>query len=39
MERHDLLLAFLAFGAAVLTLLAWLWSSVMATQSPDRRRD
>lgn len=31
MERPDLLIAFLAFGAAVCTLMAWLWSS-MASQ-------
>jgi len=35
MERTDLLIAFLAFGAAVSTLMAWLWSSSMA-QSPQR---
>jgi hypothetical protein len=28
MERSDLLIAFLAFGAAVSTLVAWLWSSL-----------
>jgi hypothetical protein len=28
MERTDLLLAFLAFGAAVCVLLAWLWASI-----------
>lgn len=28
MERPDLLLGFLAFGAAVMTLWAWLWSSL-----------
>jgi len=32
MERLDLLIAFLAFGAAVLTLLAWLWASFTAAQ-------
>jgi hypothetical protein len=34
MERTDLLIAFLAFGAAVLTLLSWLWASFTA---PDQR--
>jgi hypothetical protein len=28
MERTDLLIGFLAFGAAVMTLGAWLWSSL-----------
>jgi len=28
MQRTDLLIAFLAFGAAVSTLMAWLWSSM-----------
>ena len=28
MERTDLLIAFLAFGAAVMSLGAWLWSSL-----------
>jgi hypothetical protein len=28
MERSDLLIAFLAFGAAVMSLGAWLWSSL-----------
>jgi hypothetical protein len=28
MERSDLLIAFLAFGASVCTLAAWLWSSI-----------
>ncbi len=28
MERTDLLIAFLAFGAAVCTLTAWLWASM-----------
>jgi hypothetical protein len=28
MERSDLLLAFLAFGAAVMSLGAWLWSAL-----------
>ena len=28
MERIDLLIAFLAFGAAVLSLGAWLWSNL-----------
>ena len=28
MERNDLLIAFLAFGAAVSVLMAWLWASV-----------
>lgn len=28
MQRTDLLIAFLAFGAAVSTLMAWLWSSL-----------
>ena len=28
MERTDLLIAFLAFGAAVLSLGAWLWSNL-----------
>lgn len=27
MERTDLLIAFLALGAAVLSLGAWMWSS------------
>lgn len=30
MQRTDLLIAFLAFGAAVSTLMAWLWSSLEA---------
>jgi hypothetical protein len=34
MERTDLLIAFLAFGAAVSTLMAWLWSSM--AQTPQR---
>jgi hypothetical protein len=32
MERTDLLIAFLAFGAAISTLAAWLYAS-MARQS------
>ena len=28
MERSDLLIAFLAFGAAVMSLGAWLWSTL-----------
>jgi hypothetical protein len=28
MERTDLLIAFLAFGAAVSVLMAWLWASI-----------
>jgi hypothetical protein len=28
MERSDLLIAFLAFGASVSTLAAWLWASM-----------
>lgn len=28
MERNELFIAFLAFGAAVCTLAAWLWSSM-----------
>ena len=28
MERTDLLIGFLAFGAAVMTLWAWLWSTL-----------
>ena len=28
MERTHLLIGFLAFGAAVMTLWAWLWSSL-----------
>lgn len=28
MQRTDLLMAFLAFGAAVGTLMAWLWASM-----------
>jgi len=28
MERTDLLIAFLAFGAAVMSLGAWLWSNL-----------
>jgi hypothetical protein len=38
MERTDLLIAFLAFGAAVLTLLAWLWASFMAVDPNQSRR-
>lgn len=34
MQRPDLLIAFLAFGAAVCTLLAWLWASMA---QPQRR--
>jgi hypothetical protein len=34
MERTDLLIAFLAFGAAVCTLAAWLWSAAMDQQQP-----
>ena len=33
MERPDLLIAFLAFGAAVMSLGAWLWSSLGKRQS------
>jgi hypothetical protein len=32
MERSDLLIAFLAFGAAVSSLGAWLWSSLGAAE-------
>ncbi len=32
MERSDLLIAFLAFGAAVSCLGAWLWSSLGNTE-------
>ena len=32
MERTDLLIAFLAFGAAVLSLGAWLWSNLAERQ-------
>ena len=28
MDRPDLLIGFLAFGAAVMTLWAWLWSNL-----------
>jgi hypothetical protein len=28
MERPELLIGFLAFGAAVMTLWAWLWSTL-----------
>jgi hypothetical protein len=38
MERPDLLIAFLAFGAAVLTLMAWLWASFTASQPGGSRR-
>ena len=38
MERVDLLVAFLAFGAAVLTLMAWLWASFTAAQAESLRR-
>ena len=38
MERTDLLVAFLAFGAAVLTLVAWLWASFTAVDSSRSRR-
>ena len=31
MERSDLLIAFLAFGASVCTLAAWLWSQFGAS--------
>jgi hypothetical protein len=33
MERSDLLIAFLAFGAAVMSLCAWLWSRLGERQS------
>jgi hypothetical protein len=33
MERSDLLIAFLAIGAAVMSLGAWLWSSLGKRQS------
>jgi hypothetical protein len=33
MERTDLLIAFLALGATVTSLGAWLWSSVGERQS------
>ena len=33
MERSDLLIAFLAFGAAVMSLGVWLWSSLGKRQS------
>lgn len=32
MHRPDLLIAFLAFGAAICTLLAWLWASMTQPQ-------
>ena len=32
MQRTDLLIAFLAFGAAVSTLMAWLWSAMGSSQ-------
>ena len=35
MQRTDLLIAFLACGAAVGTLLAWLWAS-MASSAEGR---
>jgi len=38
MERIDLLMAFLAFGAAVLTLMAWLWASFTASEAGGSRR-
>lgn len=31
MERTDLLIAFLAFGAAICSLAAWLWSAVKSS--------
>jgi hypothetical protein len=31
MERSDLLIAFLALGAAVMSLGAWLWSTLGGT--------
>jgi hypothetical protein len=33
MERSDLLIAFLALGAAVMTLGFWLWSTLEKRQS------
>jgi hypothetical protein len=33
MERSDLLIAFLALGAAVMSLGAWLWSTLGKRQS------
>jgi|1048.fasta_scaffold16399_4 hypothetical protein len=36
MERTDLLIAFLAFGAAVCSLAAWLWSAMAQPSSSDR---
>jgi hypothetical protein len=33
MERSDLLIAFLALGAAVMSLGAWLWSSLGVRQN------
>lgn len=40
MQRPDLLIAFLAFGAAVSTLMAWMWATVRTSASapPVRRR-
>ena len=32
MERIDLLIGFLAFGAAVMTIWAWMWSSFSRNQ-------
>jgi hypothetical protein len=32
MERPELLIAFLAFGAAVMSLGAWLWSNLRESQ-------
>ena len=33
MDRSDLLIAFLALGAAVMSLGAWMWSSLGERQS------
>lgn len=38
MERTDLLIAFLAFGAAVSSLGAWLWASVAPEPGPGPGR-
>ena len=38
MERTDLLIAFLAFGAAVCSLVAWLWASIAPTSGRSQGR-
>lgn len=36
MQRTDLLIAFLAFGAAVSSLMAWMWATVGSSAGVSR---